>query len=99
MPMRFVLPVAAVGLVVIASGQLAAQSSSPTQIRPAQVPQAGPCDALVQQVEDRMPTAVGFRLHDVQDDLSEAQELCNSGQPEQGTAILREILNYMNEGP
>jgi hypothetical protein len=99
MPVRFVLPVAALWLAVIASGPLAAQGSSPAQIRPAQVPEAGPCEALMQQVEDRMPTAVGFRLHDVQDDLSEAQELCNSGQPEEGNAILRGILSYMNEGP
>jgi hypothetical protein len=96
MPMRSVLPVAAVGLAVIASGQLAAQGSAPTQIRPAQVREAGPCDALMQQVQGRMSTALAVNVAAAQEDLRQAQELCNSDQPEQGMAMLRQVLSYMN---
>jgi hypothetical protein len=33
----------------------------------------------------------------MQEDYRQAQELCNSGQPERGIPILRQILGYMNE--
>jgi hypothetical protein len=32
----------------------------------------------------------------MQEDYRQAQELCNSGQPERGIPILRQILGYMN---
>ena len=99
MPVRFVLPVVALGLAVTVPGQLAAQGSSPTEIRPAQGAESGPCDDLVQRVESGMPSAVHIRIADAQEDLREAQELCNSGQSQEGRAILRQILGYMHEGP
>jgi hypothetical protein len=99
MSVRFVLPVVAVGLAVIVPGQVAAQSSSSPQIRPAQGVEESPCDELVRRVELEMPTAAGLRVSDAQEDLREAQELCNSGQPEQGVGILRDILSYIHEGP
>ncbi len=40
MSVRFVLPVAAVALMLGIAGGSYAQSSSPTQVRPAQTPQA-----------------------------------------------------------
>jgi hypothetical protein len=98
MSIRSVLAMVAGGLAVIASGQLAAQGSSSSQIRPAQVAE-GPCDDLIQQVEDGMPTAVHIRIPDAQSDLREARELCNSGQSQEGRAILRQILGYMYDGP
>jgi hypothetical protein len=98
MSVRFVLPVVAVGLAAIVPGQLAAQSSSP-QIRPAQRIEPSPCDDLVRRVELQMPTAKAVRVSGAQEDLREAQELCNSGQPEQGVGILRDLLSSINDGP
>ena len=105
MPVRFVLPVAAVALAIgavsgcssFAPAQLGAQGSSSAQARPAQATQMSGCDALMRRVEIGMPTAFGLRVHDARKDLREAQELCSSGQPEQGNRILRRILQYMHE--
>jgi hypothetical protein len=102
MSFRTALPAAAVGLALMAGCQSADQGdqgSSPTAIRPASVTAAGPCDALVQEVQDRTPTALGMRMRDVRDDLRQAQELCDSGRPNQGRAILHNILDYMNRNP
>jgi hypothetical protein len=99
MLVRLVLPMVAVGLAVIAPGQVAAQSAPSTQIRPAQRVEPSPCDDLVRRVEINMPTAAALRVSDAQEDLREARELCNSGQSEQGTALLRDILGYIHEGP
>jgi hypothetical protein len=99
MSARFVLPMVAVGLAVIGPGQLAAQSSSSPQIRPAQGIDRTQCDDLVRRVEINMPTAAALRVSAAQEDLRQAQELCNSGQTQEGTAILREILGYIHEGP
>jgi hypothetical protein len=57
------------------------------------------CDALLQQVEDGFPTAKAYRIRHMQEDYRQAQELCNSGQPERGIPTLREILEYMNQEP
>jgi hypothetical protein len=99
MSVRFVLPVVALGLAVTIPGQLSAQGSSSAEIRPAQGTESGPCDDLIQRVESGMPGAVHIRVPDAQADLREAQELCNSGQPEQGRAILRQILGYIYDSP
>jgi hypothetical protein len=99
MSVRFAFPVAAVALAFIVPGQLAAQDSSSTEVRPAQMPERSECDELVRRVEIGMPTAFGLRVRDAEEDLARAQELCASGQPEEGSQILREILNYMHEGP
>jgi hypothetical protein len=102
MSLRTALPVAAIGLALIASCQSADhadQGSSPTVIRPASVTGAGPCAALVQDVQDRIPTALGMRMRDVRDDLRQAQELCNSGRPAEGRVMLHNILEYMNRNP
>jgi hypothetical protein len=99
MLVRYVLPVAAVGLAVIAPGPVAAQGSASTQVRPAQVTGPGPCDALVREVESAIPSGVGMRVHDAQRDLQQAQDLCNSGQSAQGNAMLRQILGYIREEP
>ncbi len=61
MSVRFMLPMAAAGLALIASGQLAAQGT-PTQIRPAQGAEASQCDALLQQVQSRMDTALAVNV-------------------------------------
>ena len=99
MLVRLVLPVAAVGLAVIAPGQLAAQGSAPTQVRPAQVTGPGPCDELEREVQIAISSGVGFRIHDAQEDLRQAEDLCNSGQSAQGSAMLRQILGYIREEP
>jgi hypothetical protein len=99
MLVRFVLPVAAVGLAMIAPGQLAAQGVSPTQVRPAQETGPGPCDALMRQVESAIPSGVAFRVPDAQRDLRQAQDLCNSGQSAEGNDMLRQILGYIREEP
>ena len=58
----------AVGLAVIAPGQLAAQGASSTQVRPAQETAPGPCDALMREVagvryvDDSKGTNVGATL-------------------------------------
>jgi hypothetical protein len=97
-PVRFVLSVAAIGLVLVApGGQLAAQSSPSTQIRPAQVNEASQCDYLSQQVEARMSTALAFNVRSAAAGLRQAQELCNSGQPAQGIPILMRVLGSMND--
>jgi hypothetical protein len=101
MSLRTVLPVAAVGVALIASCQLADQAdqgSSPSVIRPAST-EAGPCDPDVQEVQDRIPTALAMRMRDVRDDLRQAQELCASGRPQEGRAMLHNILDYMNRNP
>jgi hypothetical protein len=98
MPVRFVLPAAAIGLALIASGcQSVPHGSSSTQIRPAQVNETSQCDDLLQQVEARMSTALAFRVRSAAAGLQQAQELCNSGQPEQGMAILHRVRSYMND--
>jgi hypothetical protein len=95
---RFVLPVATIGLALVApGGQLAAQGSPSTQIRPAQVNETGQCDVLLQRVEARMSTALALNVRSAAADLRQAQELCNSGQPEQGIPILMGVLGYMND--
>ena len=105
MLVRSVLPMATVALAIgavsgcssFAPAELGAQDSSSVQVRPAQAPRMSECDALMRRVELGMPTALGFRLHDAQEDLREAQELCSSGQPEQGSRLLRQILDDMHE--
>jgi hypothetical protein len=98
MHVRFVLPVAAIGLALIApSYQLAAQGSQVTQIRPAQVTETGQCDDLLQRVEARMSTALALNVRSASADLRQAQELCDSGQPEQGIPVLMGVLGYMND--
>src|SRR5262245_58465282 len=95
MSVRFVLPVAAVGLALIASGQLAAQGT-PTQVRPAQAAQTSQCDTLLQQVQSRMNTALAVNTPGAAADIRHAQDLCNSGQPDQGIAILHRLRSTMN---
>jgi hypothetical protein len=97
MYVRFVLPAAAVALALgMATGSYAQGSS--TQMRPAQAPQAGPCDDLLQAVEIEMPAAVGLRVAAAERDVQEAQELCNSGRPDEGRALLRGVLSSVHEG-
>ena len=45
-----------------------------------------------------MPGAVGLRVADARKDIQEAQELCNSGHPEEGIALLRGVLDSVHEG-
>jgi hypothetical protein len=95
MNVRLLLPVAAVALAlgVVSDGH--AQSSS-SQVRPAQMPR-GACDELLRAVEIEMPSAV-LRVHDARRDFSEAQELCRSGQEQEGISILRGVLGSIYEG-
>ena len=95
MSVRFMLPMAVTGLALIASGQLAAQGT-PTQVRPAQGTDASQCDALLQQVQSRMNTALAVNTPGAAADIREAQDLCNSGHPEQGMAILHRVRSTMN---
>ena len=95
MSVRFMLPIAAAGLALIASGQLAAQGT-PTQIRPAQGAGAGQCDPLLQQVQSRMDTALAVNTPGAAASIREAQDLCNSGHPDQGMAILHHLRSTMN---
>lgn len=95
---RFVLPVAAVTLLLGMASESYAQESPSTQVRPAQMPQAGPCDELLRAVEIEMPNAVGLRVHAAQEDIRDARELCNSGQEEEGSALLRGVLDSVHEG-
>jgi hypothetical protein len=98
MPVRFVLPVAAIGVALIASGcQLAPHGFPSTQIRPAQVNETSHCDDLLQQVEARMSTALAFKVRSAAASLRQAQELCNSGQSEQGIPILMRVRGTMND--
>jgi hypothetical protein len=94
MSVRLLLPMAA-GLALIASGQLAAQGT-PTQIRPAQGAQTSQCDDLLQQVQSKMNTALAVNVRGASADVRHAQELCNSGHPEQGMAILHRVRSSMN---
>jgi hypothetical protein len=95
MSVRFMLPVAAVGLALIAPGQLAAQGSPSTTIRPAQGTDATRCDDLLQQADARMSTALAVNVHGATADVQQARDLCNSGHPEQGIPILRRVLSSM----
>lgn len=94
MLVRSVLPLAAVALGFIAPAHLAAQDTS-TQVRPAQA-QSTECDSLIQRVEQRMSTALAVNVPSARDDLQEARELCNGGEPEEGVTILRNVLSTMN---
>ncbi len=49
-------------------------------------------------VEIEMPGAVGLRVADARKDIQEAQELCNSGHPEEGIPLLRGVLDSVHEG-
>jgi hypothetical protein len=97
MSIRFVLPMAAVALTLGMVGDGHAQGSSPTEIRPAQM-QSSECDELMRAVEIEMPNAVGLRVAAARKDIEEAQELCNSGQPQEGAQILRGVLSSVHEG-
>jgi hypothetical protein len=105
MPVQSVLPLAAVALAIgavsgcssFAPAQLGAQGSSSAQVSAAQGTEMSECDALIRRVEIGMPTALGFRLQDAQEDLREARELCSSGKPEEGSRLLRQILDDMHE--
>jgi hypothetical protein len=103
MPVRTFLPMAAVALALGAGAGCTsstpaeiADDAGSTQVRPAQMA-SSECDELAQRVEGRMPTAKGYRVPFAQADLQEAQELCRSGQPEEGMAMLRDILGYMDQ--
>jgi hypothetical protein len=97
MYVRFILPAAAVVLALgMATGSYA-QGSSSTQMRPAQAPQAGPCDDLLRAVEIDMPGAVGARVAAAERDIRDAQELCNSGRPEEGRTLLRGVLSSVHD--
>jgi hypothetical protein len=97
MYVRFVLPAAAMALALgMATGSYA-QGSSSTQMRPAQAPQAGPCDDLLRAVEIDMPGAVGARVAAAERDIRDAQELCNSGRPDEGRALLRGVLSSVHD--
>ena len=93
---RLLLPVGALVLTLGAVSDGLAQSSSPTQIRPAQMPR-GACDPLLRAVEIEMPTAVLW-VQDARRDVSEAQELCRSGHEQEGMAMLRGVLGSIYEG-
>jgi hypothetical protein len=98
MSMRSMVPVAAIGLALIASGcQSSPHGSASPQVRPAQVNETSPCDDLLQQVEARMSTAVAFKVPSSAAGLRQARELCNSGRPEEGMPILRQVLGSMND--
>jgi hypothetical protein len=75
-----------------------AQDPSSTEVRPAQAPAPSRCDALLNAVQIEMPSAVGMRVADAQSDIREAQELCNSGQEQEGMTILRGVLDSVHEG-
>jgi hypothetical protein len=96
MYLRLLLPVAAVALAVGAVSDGHAQSSSSTQVRPAQMPR-GACDELLRAVEIEMPSAV-LGVQNAQRDISEARELCNSGQEQEGMSLLRGVLGSIYEG-
>lgn len=99
MPVRSVLPGAAVALALAAvSGCSAQGSSSPAQVRQAQAPQPTRCNELLRAAEVEMPNAVSFRVAGAREDIREARELCNSGQEEEGVTILQGVLNDLHEG-
>jgi hypothetical protein len=95
MSVRFMLPMAAAGLALIGSGQLAAQGT-PTQIRPAQGAQASQCEPLLEQVQSRMSTALAVNTPGAAASIREAQDLCNSGREAEGMAILHHLRSTMN---
>jgi hypothetical protein len=97
MSLRLVLPAAAVALTLGMGSEIYAQDSSSTQVRPAQMPSSR-CDELLRQVQIEMPSAVGLRVAGAQSDIREAQELCNSGQEDEGISLLRGVLNSVHEG-
>ena len=96
MPVRSVLSVAVAAL-ALAAGGCSSHDSSTAQVRPAQMPRQSQCDQLLRAVEIEMPTAMGSRIADAQSDVREARELCHSGQPEEGSAMLRGVLNSLHE--
>ncbi|HEX5078449.1 MAG TPA: hypothetical protein VFV80_04810 [Geminicoccaceae bacterium] len=98
MSVRLILPVAAAALALGMASASHAQSSSSTQIRPAQMPEGGPCDDLLRQVQIEMPSAVGLRVANAEKNVQEARELCNSGQANEGRAMLRGVLSDVHEG-
>jgi hypothetical protein len=97
MSMRGLFSGLAVALALGTASVSHAQDSS-TEMRPAQMPRPGPCDDLLRQVEVEMPSALGLRLASAQRDVAEARELCSSGQPREGEALLRGVLDSVHEG-
>jgi hypothetical protein len=95
MSLRIVLPITALTLGMVAS---CAQDPSPTQMRLAQMPAESECDLLLREIEIEMPSAVGLRVAGAESDIEEGRELCNSGQPEEGAAMLRGVLDSVHEG-
>jgi hypothetical protein len=86
------------GLALLASGcQSDVERSPSSQVPAAQVNETTRCDDLSRQVEARMSTALAFKVRSAAASLREAQELCNSGQPEQAIPILTRILGSMND--
>jgi hypothetical protein len=96
MSLRIVLPIAALTLGMVGGG--CAQDPASTEVRPAQMPAESRCDELLREAEIEMPSAVGLRVAAAQSDISEARELCNSGQEEEGISILRGVLDDVHEG-
>jgi hypothetical protein len=86
----------AVRLTLVASGEAAAQSSSPIQVRPAHVTESRR-DEFLQRVESGLATAKAGRVPGAQVDLREAQELCAAGETQEGMDILRETLRTMHQ--
>ncbi len=70
--------------------------AAPTEIRPAQMARLSECEELARRVEHRMPTAKAYRVPGAQNDLAEAQELCRSGQTEEGIGMLHGVLRSMD---
>jgi hypothetical protein len=98
MPARFFLPAVTAALALAAVSGCSSQPSSTAQVRPAQMSARSDCDQLLSQVEIEMPSAVGLRVAAARSDIQEARELCNSGQPEEGAAMLRGVLESVHEG-
>ena len=103
MSVRFALPLTALALAFAVGGCSSnapnGSAAPPVQVRPAQMTEMSQCDQLAQQVENGMPTAKAYRVPYAQRDLQKAQELCHSGQPEQGISILQGALGYMDQEP
>jgi hypothetical protein len=97
MSLRFALPLAAVALTLGMASEINAQDTSSLRVRPAQMPVASRCDNLLRAVEIELPNAA-VGVADARKDYQEAQELCNSGRPDEGIPILRGILNSVQEG-
>jgi hypothetical protein len=95
MSLRIVVPMVVLTLAMAAGG--CAQNSSSTQIRSAQMPAGSGCDELLRQVEIEMPMTVAAQVPSARSDVQEAQELCHSGQSEEGISILRGVLASMHE--